>query len=281
MARIDHGRLTLRNRLVAYAHGLIVYRDTSEARGQKFDYIVCVHKAVKPDEVPPFEDLVDERTTFVIIQNGVGNEDPFRKAYPNASIISCVTWVGGIQKTPGIISHWKFEDTQMGLFPNPRLDKDLEKARLDNFAHLLRNGGTILSVEDNVQVQRCEKCIGNAALNPITTLTMVDSHTWLDSSEEAIRTQKRLMREMIDVARRCGVPVAYELIDKLYDRITSMSPVFSSMYVDMKAGRPLEVEVILGTAMKKARMYDMDVPVLTAIYSLTLAVHQRLIHDIN
>lgn len=29
-------------------------------------------------------------TTFVILQNGVGNEEPFRNAFPYCSIVSCV-----------------------------------------------------------------------------------------------------------------------------------------------------------------------------------------------
>jgi len=34
--------------------------------------------------------VVDDKTTIVIIQNGVGNEEPFRAAFPKASIILCV-----------------------------------------------------------------------------------------------------------------------------------------------------------------------------------------------
>ena len=60
----------------------------------KFDYIVCAHKAVNPDRVPPLlKPCVDDNTTFVIIQNGVGNEEPFRDTFPRNSILSCVTWV--------------------------------------------------------------------------------------------------------------------------------------------------------------------------------------------
>lgn len=58
----------------------------------KFDYIVCAHKAINQDAVPAdIEAAVDqERSTIVIIQNGVGNEEPFRNAFPATTIISCV-----------------------------------------------------------------------------------------------------------------------------------------------------------------------------------------------
>lgn len=65
---------------------------TAAEAGQKFDYIVCAHKAIDQGGVPAqIEAGVDEeRTTVVIIQNGVGNEEPFRQAFPSATIISCV-----------------------------------------------------------------------------------------------------------------------------------------------------------------------------------------------
>lgn len=242
-----------------------------------FDNIVCCNKAIDVDSIPPlFKDVTDDRTTFIIIQNGVGNEDPFRKAYPKASIISCVTWVGAIQKTPGVITHIPNEDMQMGLFRNPNLDPNLEQSRLDVSADLMRGGGTVFNIEEDIRIKRWEKCVWNACWNPITTLTMVDTHTWLKSSTESTPMTKRLMIEMIEVARHCGVPLEYDLADSLMDKMLAMQGVFSSMHADMREGRPLEVEVILGTAFKKAKEFGLDVPVLSTIYSLIVAVDQRI-----
>lgn len=56
------------------------------------DYVVCAHKAIDQDHVAAqLQPVVDpSRTTIVIIQNGVGNEEPFRKQFPQNSIITCV-----------------------------------------------------------------------------------------------------------------------------------------------------------------------------------------------
>lgn len=66
-------------------------RSAAEA-GHKFDYIVCAHKAIDQASVPPqIAPAVDEtRSTIVIIQNGVGNEEPFQSAFPTTTILSCV-----------------------------------------------------------------------------------------------------------------------------------------------------------------------------------------------
>lgn len=66
-------------------------KSPSDATGP-FDFIVCAHKAIDQDgAIALLEPVVDSaRTTIVIIQNGVGNEEPFRKKFPDATIISCV-----------------------------------------------------------------------------------------------------------------------------------------------------------------------------------------------
>ena len=56
------------------------------------DYVVCAHKAIDQEDVATkLAPVVDEsRTTIVIIQNGVGNEEAFRKQFPRNSILTCV-----------------------------------------------------------------------------------------------------------------------------------------------------------------------------------------------
>lgn len=68
-----------------------VLKNPAEA-GQTYDYIVCAHKAIDQDAaVKAIAPAVDEdKSTIVIIQNGVGNEEPFRNEWPKATIITCV-----------------------------------------------------------------------------------------------------------------------------------------------------------------------------------------------
>jgi ketopantoate reductase len=84
--------------------------------------------------------VVKDSTTFVIIQNGVGNEIPFRLLYPENTIISCVRWVGASQPQPGVIKHTSAEDMQIGLYHNAHSDSALEAERLNRFAALLEQG---------------------------------------------------------------------------------------------------------------------------------------------
>ena len=144
----------------------------SEAISKRFQYILCANKATDPAATAAlFKDIAAEQTTFVLMQNGVGNEDPFRDAFPSCTIISGVVWVGGVQGTPGVIKHTKNEDTQIGLFPNPKLEPSIEKERLNVFRDLMLNGGTRVDVEDNIQVQRWVSALREKMLWKLELLT--------------------------------------------------------------------------------------------------------------
>jgi len=166
---------------------------------------------------------------------------------------------------------------QIGLFPNESNDQTLEKKRLDDFAVLLREGKTIFQVVPNIQIQRWEKVVWNAAWNSLTTLTMLDTHAWLGSSADAIPLTRRLMAEVIDVAKACDVPIEYELIDRLISKIQAMPPIGSSMQADYKAGKPMEVNVILGYPVRKGRELGIAIPTVETLYVLLAAMNVELL----
>ncbi|KIX01123.1 uncharacterized protein Z518_10189 [Rhinocladiella mackenziei CBS 650.93] len=284
VARSNHEAVKKNGLLIKSAnHGEHLVRPakvvkTPAEAGETYDYIVCTTKAVDQASIPQqLAPAIDEsKTCIAIIQNGVGNEDPFRQAFPKCSILSCVTWVGAQQDTPGVVHHWASENTQIGIFPNKDLEPAFEKTKLDEFTSLLRQGGTPFTVEENIQIQRWEKVVWNVAWNSLTTLTMLDTHSWLKSSPDSMPMTRKLMREVIDVARKCDVPIQYELIDELIEKILAMQPIGSSMQADCKMGRPMEVEVILGTPVRKGRELGIPIPILEVLYTLLLAINSRM-----
>lgn len=161
----------------------------------------------------------------------------------------------------------KSEDMQIGLFANPMASAALEQSRLDAFAALLRHGQTRFQVLADIQLKRWEKVVWNAAWNSLTTLTMVDTQTWLHSSDDAEPLTRTLMREVIAVGQRCGVAgLRVDLVDELLTKINALPPIGSSMQTDAKNGRPIEIDAILGFPLRKARQFGLQTPVLETIY---------------
>ncbi|RAL13889.1 ketopantoate reductase family protein [Aspergillus homomorphus CBS 101889] len=243
-----------------------------------FDYVVCTNKAIDVDDVARSlaPAITAEKTTIVIIQNGVGNEEPFRRLYPGNEIVSCVTWVGAHQPTPGTTTHTTSEATQIGLY-QPINPAQAESA-LSTLITILRAPAnphptplTPLSPAA-LQLTRWEKLMWNCAWNTLTTLTAQDCQAWLQSSEDALPLTRRLMREVVAVAHASGVELPETLIDAQIAKMQGLGPVRTSMQTDREMGRRMEVEVIIGVAVKGARRVGVEVPVLETVYALIRAV---------
>lgn len=174
------------------------------------------------------------------------------------------------------MEHKASEHTHIGIFPSDHLDPAFENAKLTEFTNMWQEGGTPFTIQDNIQIQRWEKVVWNVAWNALTTLTMLDTHTWLSSSDRSTPMTKSLMQEVINVARGAGVPLEDSLTDSLIDRILAMPPIGSSMQVDCKMGKVMEVDIILGTPVRKGRELGIPTPTLDVLYTLLLAVNSRM-----
>lgn len=80
------------------------------------------------------------------------------------------------------------------------------------------------------------------------------------------------MEEVIEVARKSGVPMRDGLVDELFTKILALPGVYTSMQKDVVARNPLEIDVILGVPVRKARELGVKIPVLEVIYTLVTAV---------
>ena len=82
--------------------------------------------------------------------------------------------------------------------------------------------------------------------------------------------------EVIDVANASNVPLEYALIDRLIEKILAMPPIGSSMRTDCENGKPMEVDIILGTPVRKAKEHRISVPILKTVYTILVGVNERL-----
>lgn len=136
----------------------------------------------------------------------------------------------------------------------------------------------------------------------MTALTDLDTTTYLDSSPSAEPTARRLIREIVAVARAIGIeidpatlpalphaangngsaingkPAVNGTIEKLEDILVNrvrQRPLTSSMRTDVQNGRTVELEVILGYPLKNAQRLGMDTPILETLYVLVGAIDAR------
>jgi len=84
------------------------------------------------------------------------------------------------------------------------------------------------------------------------------------------------MSEVVEVAKKSGVDVRDGLVDELIERILGLGKIVTSMQKDRENHRPLELDVILGVPVRKARELGVKTPVLECIYALVKGVDYGL-----
>lgn len=257
-------------------------RTTEEAvQYGPFDYVLVCSKAF-PNTAKLIRAAVTEDTAIVLAQNGIGIEAEYAVAYANNTIISGAVYLPTTQVEPGIIEHGTpLERFEVGTYP---AKAGVEaKAKVDALVEMFKAGDGTCVPYDDIQGQRWYKLALNAAFNPITALTLCDDANFLRSSEGALKVVKDVMWEVGAIAKAHG----YDVIDqKSIDQqaarheerlITGGKE--PSMLVDVRHERPVEVEAILGNAVRLAKVKDVEVPFLNMLYTLTKARNFSITQD--
>lgn len=132
-----------------------VYKNMSEASNQQYDYVVVTTKAlpdVLDDSELVQEVVTPEKTSVVLIQNGVGVEEPHRTRFPKNPILSAVTVVSAAQVAHGKIVQNRWTRISIGPYlesaghgtRETQLDaklSDLSTKKTEEFVQLLKDGG--------------------------------------------------------------------------------------------------------------------------------------------
>jgi 2-dehydropantoate 2-reductase len=133
-------------------HG--VYRSVEEASERAYDYVVVTTKALPDitDDSERIKPVVSRnRTSIVLIQNGVGVEEPHRQRFPDTPILSAVTVVSAAQVSQGKIVQNRWTRISIGPYlssasqsKDAKHSKELEALsmqRTEELVQLFQAGG--------------------------------------------------------------------------------------------------------------------------------------------
>ncbi|KAF7191804.1 Oxidoreductase AFT12-1, partial [Pseudocercospora fuligena] len=237
-----------------------------------FDYILVASKAF-----PGTADLIANavtpgQTAIVLAQNGILIEEDYAAKFPDNTIISGVVYLPTTQVEPGIVEHGTLlEQFEIGTFPARASEK--AKAQTRRFSDLFAAFGAKAPLHEDIQARRWIKLCVNASMNPMTALSVCDDGNMLRSSSYAIPMVREVMREVGRLATAAGYPDAVTGDEIEYHLSRHVGRIETggkepSMLVDVKYGRQIEVEAILGNAVRKAGELGVEVPYLTMLYVL-------------
>ncbi|EXJ90027.1 2-dehydropantoate 2-reductase [Capronia epimyces CBS 606.96] len=261
--------------------------ESARQSGVRWDYVVVSTKALPnvSDDSKLLEGLVSPGTgtatgtAIVLIQNGLGVEQPYARRFPHASILSAVTVASAAQPSNGHIKHNRWTRINIGPFFSDA-DTSLESkeratAQNRRLVQLLAKGGikdAIADTHEKLQLVRWHKIAINAAFNPSAVLSGGSHNQAMASDPELYLHLKGVMDEVLTTAPRVvGTPFPPSFASSdaiLRSTLRNKSGSKPSMLLDWESGKPLELEVILGNPIRIAREKGYEMPRLQSLYAL-------------
>jgi 2-dehydropantoate 2-reductase len=139
-------------------------------------------------------------------------------------------------------------------------------------ARLVAAGGVACPVTPEIRTEIWAKLWGNASMNPVSAIVRRSSQG-LFADPRLSDLLRTLMQEFARVGERLGLKLPMTVDERL--AVTAKLGDFrTSMLADAEAGRPLEVEGLLGVVVELAEKLGEPVPATRAVYALARASGQ-------
>jgi 2-dehydropantoate 2-reductase len=214
------------------------------------------------DRVALLRPVMRASTTLVLIQNGIDIEAELSTAFPDSELLSALAFIGVSRSGPGEIYHQALGGLTLGRYPG-----GVSQAA-DDLGAAFQRAGVACTVTSDVITARWQKAVWNAAFNPISIMGgTIDTATMLGTAEgEAL--VRRAMLEVCAVAASVGHRLPPGLADQYIAGTRKMPAYKTSMALDLEHGRALEIEAILGNALRAGLRRGVAIPTLETLYAL-------------
>ena len=174
--------------------------------------------------------------------------------------LGTVVWQAAEIEAPGVIAHHYGDRMPLG---EPTGEKS---ERVLTLSKLLTNAGIKSPVRPNLRNEIWLKLWGNLSFNPVSVLTLGTLQD-LATDPGTRRVIRSMMEEARAVAERLGITFAVDA-DERMDMAAKVGAHRTSMLQDVEAGRPTELDALLGVVIELGRIVEIDTPSLQLVYDL-------------
>ena len=253
------------------------------------DYVFLTVKAHGLTEVAPrLEPLLNPDTAVVSAQNGIpwwyfqrhggpwdGTQiesvDPggvISKAIAAERIIACIVYPSALIVEPGVIQHVEGNRFSMGELDGTTTE------RCRRLADTLTKSGLRCPIRSRIRDELWAKLLGNLAFNPISALTRA-TLSEIATHPEARAVARAAMEEADAVATGLGVKIPVT-IDRRIDGAEKVGDHKTSMLQDVEAGKPIELESLVGAVVELGEKLGLPMPYTKTIYACAKLLAQGL-----
>ncbi len=191
----------------------------------------------------------------------------FNAIDPNR-IIGCIGYPAATIAEPGLIRH-----IEGNRFPVGELDGS-DSDRLRMVSGLFKQAGFKSRILDDIRSEIWLKLWGNLTFNPISALT---HSTLVDICQFPLT--RELAATMMTEAQAIGERLGARFRVPMERRIAGAEGVGkhkTSMLQDVEAGKPLEIDGMLGVVVELAEVTGVEVPTLRALYACVSLLNKTI-----
>jgi 2-dehydropantoate 2-reductase len=230
---------------------------------------------------PQIQPLIGEHTTVVSTQNGIpwwyfqSDTGPFANlrlervdpggvianSIPARSVVGSLVYFATDVAEPGVIRHTEGNRISLGEPDGARSE------RCRKIAEILIKSGLRCPVTTRMRHEIWVKILGNVAFNPISALTRATLVRMMRDPDVSTLV-RHIMTEVEAVAAKLGLELPVS-IDQRMAGGEKVGEHKTSMLQDLEAGRPMELEAIVGAVVELAGRVDVPVPCTQAVYACT------------
>ncbi len=197
--------------------------------------------------------LEKEETLFLTLQNGLGNEEAICKQVDRKKVILGVTGQGATLLGPGRIRHAGWAKTYVGELDGKTTD------RVNQVVQMFHKAGIETEVSSRIHDLVWEKLFVNVGINALAAMTGLKNGQLLDYPE-TLRLLESLVSEAIDVAKKRGIQIRGNPIDRVKAVIEATRENRCSMGQDLDRKRRTEIDAINGAVVREAEHLGIPVP---------------------
>ena len=239
---------------------------------------------LKAHQVPPLAERLGAAlapgATVVSAQNGLPwwyfedrvleSVDPggvVARAIPAARVVACVVYPATQLEGPGVVRHVEGNRFSLGEPDGSRSE------RAAAISAALLAAGLKAPVTPRIREELWLKLLGNSTFNPVSALTGATLGRMADDPNGR-RLIETLMTEVAAVAASVGVELPLS-IEKRIAGAAAVGEHRTSMLQDVEAGKPTEVDALVGSVVEVAGWQGVPVPALESVYRLVKLLEGR------
>ena len=182
--------------------------------------------------------------------------------------IGCVVYPATEVIEPGVIKHLEGDRFSLG---EPNGEKT---ERVGQLSEILRKAGFKAPIRPRIRNDIWVKLWGNLTFNPISALTGA-TLSEITAHPEARAVVRAAMEEADAVATALGVKIPVT-IDRRIDGAEKVGDHKTSMLQDVEAGKPIELEGLVGAVVELGEKLDIPMPHTRTIYASAKLLAQGL-----